>query len=137
MEIKKASRKRVMPNPLTTHVTAYDVGDFVVKKCQRRWEFFKTKLFVTEDGGKNFEAEITGQDATGGSMVINIMGSKGLPVSVNVNYKSESEQLKDATLRDLSEAIDRATRWADILKEFAQLCRYVKLLTSRSEAKQK
>jgi len=127
---------RVMPNPLTTHVTVYDVGYFAVKKRQARWESFKTKLSVTEDGReRSFEAEITGKNAVGGSMVINIMGYKGVPISVNVNYKSESEQLKDATLKDFSEAINRVTRWADVLKEFAQLCKYIKPLVVRSEKK--
>jgi len=122
---------KIMPNPLTTHITAYDVGSFTKKELQR-WESFKIELFVTEEGEKkNFNTEITGQDAVGGSMVIKIMGSKGVPISVNV--KSENEQLKDATLRDLSETMDRVTRWADVLKEFAQLCEYVKLLASESK----
>jgi len=125
---------KVMPNPLTTHITAHDVGSFVEKKLQR-WESFKTELLVTEEGGRNFDAEITGQDAVGGSMVIKIMGSKGVPISVSVDYKSENGQLKDATLRDLSEAMERVTRWADVLKEFAKLCEYVKSLAFESEWK--
>jgi len=82
---------RVMPNPLTTHITAYDVGKFIEKKSQR-WESFKIELFVTDEGWKkSFKAEITGQDAVGGSVVMSIAGFKGVTITVNVDYKSESE----------------------------------------------